>query len=242
MRRTPATYDRILKHIEGHQITVHCTVTRQQVQRDGYIEEFVRTWSDNPNVSTIWMSLYTPQVGEASDERLTPDDRAPRGRRAARACAPRFPKLQMPAPLLERLPGSAGLAGRVHLRADHRLRVGGPRDAHHAVPVRRHAGLRELRLHGVGGPGGGRPSSPRRRDSDRHVVSWFVARRPHGQRAAAAPVDMTAAARLRASPGCCRSCCRRAAGETPFPASQKSGITLASSCALPSSPSPRAAR
>ena len=42
VRRTPATYDRILKHIEGHQITVHCTVTRQQVQRDGYIETFIR--------------------------------------------------------------------------------------------------------------------------------------------------------------------------------------------------------
>jgi hypothetical protein len=37
VRRTPATYDRILKHIEGHQITVHCTVTRQQTMRDGYI-------------------------------------------------------------------------------------------------------------------------------------------------------------------------------------------------------------
>src|SRR6476646_11721853 len=33
-RRTPATYDRILRHIEGHSITVHCTVTRQQVRRD----------------------------------------------------------------------------------------------------------------------------------------------------------------------------------------------------------------
>ena len=42
VRRTPATYDRILKHIEGHQITVHCTVTRQQVQRDGYLESFIR--------------------------------------------------------------------------------------------------------------------------------------------------------------------------------------------------------
>ena len=38
-RRAPATYDRILKHIQGHQITVHCTVTRQQVQRDGYLED-----------------------------------------------------------------------------------------------------------------------------------------------------------------------------------------------------------
>ena len=40
-RRKPATYDRILKHINGHSITVHCTVTRQQVRRDGYLEEFV---------------------------------------------------------------------------------------------------------------------------------------------------------------------------------------------------------
>src|SRR5262245_15564135 len=40
-RRKPATYDRILKHIEGHQITVHCTVTRQQVRRPKYLEEFL---------------------------------------------------------------------------------------------------------------------------------------------------------------------------------------------------------
>jgi len=75
-RRTPATYDRILTHIEGHQITVHCTVTRQQVRRDGYLEEFLTTWEANPNTRLIWISLYTPQKGEISDERLTPADRA----------------------------------------------------------------------------------------------------------------------------------------------------------------------
>ena len=74
-RRTPATYDRILKHIKGHSITVHCTVTRQQVRRDGYLEEFLRIWSANPDVSQIWVSLYTPQVGEVSEERLRPQDR-----------------------------------------------------------------------------------------------------------------------------------------------------------------------
>jgi len=74
-RRTPATYDRILKHIVGHQITVHCTITRQQVQRDGYLEEFVRFWSGEPNTSQIWFSLYTPQIGEVADEILTPADR-----------------------------------------------------------------------------------------------------------------------------------------------------------------------
>ena len=78
VRRTPATYDRILKHIAGHQITVHCTVTRQQVQRDGYIETFIRQWSENPSVRTIWVSLYTPQIGE--DVR---GDAPARGSRAA---------------------------------------------------------------------------------------------------------------------------------------------------------------
>jgi MoaA/NifB/PqqE/SkfB family radical SAM enzyme len=74
-RRSPATYDRILKHIDGHQVTVHCTVTRQQVQRDGYLEEFLRFWQSNVNTRLIWISLYTPQQGEVSSERLTPDDR-----------------------------------------------------------------------------------------------------------------------------------------------------------------------
>jgi MoaA/NifB/PqqE/SkfB family radical SAM enzyme len=74
-RRAPATYDRILKHIAGHQITVHCTVTRQQVERPGYLEEFIRFWSSRPDAKHIWMSLYTPQMGEVSAERLRPIDR-----------------------------------------------------------------------------------------------------------------------------------------------------------------------
>jgi hypothetical protein len=75
-RRTPATYERILKNIAGHRITVHCTITRQQVRRPGYIEEFLAFWSLRPEVKRIWYSLYTPQVGETSDECLRPDDRA----------------------------------------------------------------------------------------------------------------------------------------------------------------------
>lgn len=99
-RRAPATYARIQKHIEGHRITVHCTVTRQQAERDGYIESFVQTWSDNPHVRTIWMSLYTPQVGEQSAEKLTPANRR-QVVEALRALGPRFPKLQMPAAVLD---------------------------------------------------------------------------------------------------------------------------------------------
>jgi hypothetical protein len=75
-RRKPATYDRILRHIEGHQITVHCTVTRQQARCEGYLERFLRLWQDNPHTRLIWISLYTPQKGELSAERLSPSDRA----------------------------------------------------------------------------------------------------------------------------------------------------------------------
>ena len=74
VRRAPATYDRILKHIKGHQITVHCTVTRQQT-RPGYVTEFTEFWAANPDVRRIWFSLYTPQRGEDSPEMLRPEDR-----------------------------------------------------------------------------------------------------------------------------------------------------------------------
>ena len=99
VRRAPATYDRILKHIKGHQVTVHCTVTRQQVRRDGYLEEFLRFWSDNEDTRQIWVSLYTPQVGEESEERLTPEDRQ-RVVAALMTLRHAFPKLRMPEGLI----------------------------------------------------------------------------------------------------------------------------------------------
>ena len=94
VRRTPATYERILKHIAGHQITVHCTITRQQVQRDGYLEEFLRYWQANENTRWIWVSLYTPQKGEISTERLTQADRTRVIAELSRL-RPLIPKLQM---------------------------------------------------------------------------------------------------------------------------------------------------
>jgi MoaA/NifB/PqqE/SkfB family radical SAM enzyme len=94
-RRRPATYDRILRHIAGQRdITVHCTVTRQLARREGDLEAFVRFWSEVPEVGRIWVSLYTPQVGEVSDERLQPDDRARMLAELGRL-APRFRKLRM---------------------------------------------------------------------------------------------------------------------------------------------------
>jgi MoaA/NifB/PqqE/SkfB family radical SAM enzyme len=99
-RRAPATYPRILKHIDGHQVTVHCTVTRQQAGRDGYIEEFVDLWSKNASVRQIWVSLYTPQIGEISEEKLRPEDRE-RVVAALMLLRRKYPKLKMPEGLIQ---------------------------------------------------------------------------------------------------------------------------------------------
>jgi MoaA/NifB/PqqE/SkfB family radical SAM enzyme len=100
VRRTPATYDRVLKHIAGHRITVHCTVTRQQVRRPGYLDEFLNFWSNREETRKIWMSLYTPQIGEVSDERLTPRDRE-RAVADLHALRLRYPKLEAPKGLID---------------------------------------------------------------------------------------------------------------------------------------------
>jgi MoaA/NifB/PqqE/SkfB family radical SAM enzyme len=99
VRRSPATYDRILKHIAGHQITVHCTVTRQQIHRPGYLDDFLRFWSERPEVRKIWISLYTPQRGEQSAEMLTPEDRK-RVVADLTALRLRYTKLEAPLSLL----------------------------------------------------------------------------------------------------------------------------------------------
>jgi MoaA/NifB/PqqE/SkfB family radical SAM enzyme len=75
VRRAPATYERILKHIKGQHVTVHCTITRQQ-SRSGYVTEFTNIWAPLADVKRIWFSLYTPQKGERSAEMLQPEDRA----------------------------------------------------------------------------------------------------------------------------------------------------------------------
>jgi len=99
-RRSPATYDRILKNIAGHRIIVHCTITRQQVQRPNYFEEFSRFWSQCEEVRKIWFSLFTPQQGQETEERLTPKDRLQivNELRCLRAF---FPKIEMPGVVLE---------------------------------------------------------------------------------------------------------------------------------------------
>lgn len=74
-RRKPATYQRILKSIAETNVTIHCTVTGQMMDRPGYLEEFVRYWSARKETKRIWFSLFTPQQGAVAAEILTPDQR-----------------------------------------------------------------------------------------------------------------------------------------------------------------------
>jgi len=92
IRRKPATYDRILKNIAGCEVNVHWTITRHMLKRAGYFEEYVSFWSARPEVNRIWVSMYTPQVGERSAEMLTDQDRATVAQELP-ALATRYPKL-----------------------------------------------------------------------------------------------------------------------------------------------------
>ena len=75
-RRKPATYERILKNLEGARATIHCTITGQIADRPGYLEEFLRFWSARPEVKEVWVSIFTPQMGAEGPEILTPELRA----------------------------------------------------------------------------------------------------------------------------------------------------------------------
>jgi organic radical activating enzyme len=74
-RRKPATYERILQNIRDRQINVHWTITAAMLKRLGYLEEYVAFWNARPEVNRIWVSLYSPQVGEHSAEMLSPEER-----------------------------------------------------------------------------------------------------------------------------------------------------------------------
>jgi MoaA/NifB/PqqE/SkfB family radical SAM enzyme len=70
-RRKPATYEKILQNLEGREADVSWVITNQMLERPGYLEEYLAFWTARPEIGRIWLSLYTPQRGEESAERLT---------------------------------------------------------------------------------------------------------------------------------------------------------------------------
>jgi MoaA/NifB/PqqE/SkfB family radical SAM enzyme len=93
-RRRPATYERILKNIAGHGVTVHCTVTSAMLERPGYLEEFLQFWSAREETRQIWFSIFTPQVGAENAEIPSPAQRQVAIAEMLRLL-PHYPKLDM---------------------------------------------------------------------------------------------------------------------------------------------------
>jgi MoaA/NifB/PqqE/SkfB family radical SAM enzyme len=75
IRRAPATYDRLLGNLAGRRVNIHWTVTAPMLEREGYLEEYVAFWNAREEVRHIWVSIYSPQRGEESAERLSPAQR-----------------------------------------------------------------------------------------------------------------------------------------------------------------------
>jgi MoaA/NifB/PqqE/SkfB family radical SAM enzyme len=99
VRRTPATYERILKNIAGQKITIHCTITGQMMKRPGYLSEFLEFWTPRPEINKVWFSLFTPQIGDKLPEMLTAAEREQAISEMLRLRR-RFPKLDMPEGLI----------------------------------------------------------------------------------------------------------------------------------------------
>jgi MoaA/NifB/PqqE/SkfB family radical SAM enzyme len=94
IRRKPATYARILKNIEGREVNIHWTITRPMLSRPGYLEEYIAFWNARPEVNRIWVSLYTPQIGEQTPEMLLHANRETLAKELP-ALSSKYPKLLM---------------------------------------------------------------------------------------------------------------------------------------------------
>jgi MoaA/NifB/PqqE/SkfB family radical SAM enzyme len=94
IRRKPATYERLLKNICGRTVNVHWVITAAMLERDSYFDEYLAFWSARSEVDRIWVSLYTPQIGEQSAEMLAPSQRSFVAQELARLHH-KYPKLLM---------------------------------------------------------------------------------------------------------------------------------------------------
>ena len=101
-RRKPATYDRILRNIQGTKITAHCTITSQIAGRPGYLDEFLHFWTSQPEVVRVWFSIFTPQRGATDPEILTASQRSSVVN-DLRQLRLKYPILEMPEPLLQEI-------------------------------------------------------------------------------------------------------------------------------------------
>ena len=136
----------------------------------GYLEEFVQFWSANADTRQIWVSLYTPQIGETAPEILTPADRELVVQDLLRLRT-MYPKLKMPKGMIEvyrKPPASPEACVFAQTTTTPVRRPGAP---HHALPVRRQPRLRAVRVHRQRRARGGRPpQAPGRHPGRGHLL------------------------------------------------------------------------
>jgi hypothetical protein len=70
------------------------------MQERHYLRDFAAYWSTRPEARKIWFSLFTPQEGQPSQERLAESDRELATRQLA-TLSLQFPKVHMPKLLLD---------------------------------------------------------------------------------------------------------------------------------------------
>ncbi|MFZ0630599.1 MAG: radical SAM protein [Acidobacteriaceae bacterium] len=99
-RRKPATYERILTNIRDAEVTIHCTITAQIVERAGYLDEFLAFWSQQPQTAQVWFSIFTPQRGATDPEILSTEQRAS-VIEELRVLRRKYPILEMPDSLID---------------------------------------------------------------------------------------------------------------------------------------------
>jgi MoaA/NifB/PqqE/SkfB family radical SAM enzyme len=93
-RRKPATYARVLENIRDREVNIHWTITGPMMKRRGYLEEYLAFWQAREEVKRIWVSLYSPQLGEQTPEMLTIEERE-RVARELPGLREAYPKLLM---------------------------------------------------------------------------------------------------------------------------------------------------
>jgi hypothetical protein len=75
VRRAPATYARIIKNIERHDITIHCGVNAKMLKKPGYLRQVLEFWTRRPETRKVWFGLFTPQIRDQMREMLRLEER-----------------------------------------------------------------------------------------------------------------------------------------------------------------------
>ena len=145
IRRKPATYEKILANIDGREVNIHWVITRPMLERPGYLEEYVKFWSERPEVNRIWVSVYTPQIGEQSPEMLTPENRIALAAQLP-PLAKRYKKLLFNEGLAKAFLKPPSKSRRLRLRQTLGKLFRRSRNARRTLRLRRHSRLLAMRL------------------------------------------------------------------------------------------------